>query len=326
MNLYNIYRCKSCNHIITSHNNKCGSCLFKNYTYEVPKFITRKIQNDNYYIDEYSITLDLTNEYKTQLLKHIKLLRIENYFTNLYKLIYKFYFKNKQGTNDLIEYYIEAAYKILKDKASIVLDKNIDPYDEYYTSYEWNNKLDNYSNDLQYIIDNILHVINSDDELINILGIEKNENPYLSQKSHQFVQTIIVLSFSLATLRIIDDYENDDYINIEIIKSTNEYELVIYLTHKGIISAMDHFINIDKEYRSNELNKILNKYGIIEYNSNFLRKQLNSMSLLEYNNHLYYQYHQFNLTYNGFVQENLNLPRLKSLLINNQINFKRSDL
>ena len=298
--------------------------------FESPKLISKTKKENYYLLDENSIKLDFDNEYKNQLYKQIPLLRIESYFNYIIRLIFQEDYLKKGLTIDksnLLNLYYQTSAKILKDNASIILDSSINPYEEFQTSFEWEEHHLYYGKELELIVKTILDVINYNDELQQILDISKDENSYFSQKAHQFVQSLIMIAYSQATQRIEDEINNDNFLGIELLKNEDNEELIVYLTPKGMMEVPEIFKSVDNERRVTEWNKILNQLfnqiGIQILDLKELKKQYDTSVILAHNNKLYYHYTQFNLDYNEFILKRINRPHLNSLLVETQANYKK---
>ncbi len=287
--------------------------------------IFKKHKDVYYFFDKSSIKINLSEEYKHQLLKQIKALRIESYFNYIIRLIYQEDYKKKGlkvEVSELFELYNETVSKILKDNARIILDSSINPYEELYTSFGWEAHHSNYGKELELIIDTILNVINYDKEIKRVLGLSENENPYNSMKAHQFVQALITIGYSQATQRIKDEIDNDNYLGIEFIKDKEDEELLIYLTPKGMVEVSELFNNIDEKDREQYFTKLLNYIGIQKIKNNHLENLCKTSDILVFNNKIYCHYKQINLSYNNFFNKRINKQHMYSIILETQSNYK----
>lgn len=331
---YDKFECSNCGNEVDELENYCQICGRRFYSLElvnlknrVPKFI-HKEKKENYYLFlNNGIEIDVDLEYKKQLFKYIKLLRIESYFNYIYRLLYQEdYLKNnvKVEREELLFFYYEYATKILKDVASIILDETIDPYDEYKTSFEWKIHHQNYSIELKYIINAVLDTINYNKELRKTIGVADNENPYYSEKSHLFVNYLITIAYSHATQRIVDDLNSTNYLGIEIFEDKDdEDELIIYLTPKGIMEVATLMNNTVKEDRADIFMQILNKIGVQGVENKELKEYYNAPGLLVFNNKMYRHYKQYDSSYSDYFIKRINRPYMNSIILETQANFRK---
>src|SRR5690554_3197160 len=138
---YDKLECSTCGTEVLEFANCCLQCG-KKFIEEskIPKFIEKFKKESYFLLEEKGIKLDLDEEYKSQIFKQIKLLRIESYFNYIIRLIFQEDYLKKNLAVDktkLLNLYYETSTKILKDNASIILDNSINPYDDYRTSFNW---------------------------------------------------------------------------------------------------------------------------------------------------------------------------------------------
>lgn len=325
---YDKFECSTCGTEVLEFADCCQKCG-KQFIGEskIPKFI-EKVKKETYFLIEgKGIKLDLDEEYKFQIFKQIKLLRIESYFNYIIRLIFQEDYLKKNLTVDkakLLNLYYETSTKILKDNASIILDNSINPYDDYQTSFYWEEHHLYYGKQLGLIIKTILDIINFDREIKLLLNISENENPYNSSKAHQFIQNLIIIAYSQATQRIENEINNENYLGIEILKNNNnEEELIVYLTPIGMMSVPEYFTNIDNEDKIPKFIKLLNQIGIQKIENEEIKQKYDSSIILAFDNKLYVHYKQYNLSYNSFFNKRINRPHINSIILETQANYRK---
>lgn len=289
-------------------------------------FITRSKFEEYHVLKNDWINLNLSKEYKSLIYSQIPLLRIESYFNYIIRLLYQEDYKKtdrKLDINILLKEYYETSTKILKENASIILDDTLDVSDTFQTSFEWKEHHLYYGKQLELIIQTVLDTVNYSTEIKDILGIGTAENPYLSIKSAQFCQNLVMIAYCSASKRIEDEFLNSNFFGVEIMEFNESEELIIYLTPKGMIEAPEYFSKFKAEDRNEELSKQLSKIGIQTINNQELKQKYFTSTILSFNNILYYHYEQINFNYSTFFNKRINRKHYGSIILETQGNYMK---
>jgi len=274
------------------------------------------------------INFRLSEEYKEILYKYIPIYRVESFFYNLFSYILKKDYSQDffRNTRDGLLYIFQlTSEKILYDEASIVFDESFIKDEQFRVNFEWDDRIQLYSNHFQYIIDDILSLINSDKEnnIKKIIGVNNGENPYFSPNAHMFAQQLVSVAYSIATNRIIDNIDNENYFGLEIMNYNNKTDLIIFLTPLGMFEYSQLYQNSNPEQRKIEFVNQINKIGLQMIDSEELRTNLETSALITFQNNIYKHYRTFEMSASEYLSRRTNKHYIKSVFVETQANFTK---
>jgi len=291
-------------------------------------FIKKKKINQNYIFEGNWINLDLSKEYKEILFKYIPIYRIESFFYNLFSYILKknyskdFFRINRDG---LFYDFQMATEKILYDEASIIFDESFLKDENFIVNFEWDNRFKLYSKHFKYIVDDILSLINYDTEnnIKKFIGVDKDENPYLSTNAHMFAQQLAIIGYSIATNRIIDNLDNDNYFGLELMNYNDKTDLIIHLTPLGMLECIELFDDLNQEQRRIEFENQIHKIGLKMIDSLELKATLQTSALITLNDNIFKHYKTDEVSASESLSGRTNNHFIKSVVVETQTNFTK---
>lgn len=312
--------------------------------------LIKKEKKGNIFIYEQDwIQLDCSEQYKNVLYRCIRYIRPEMYFNLIYRIIieydYEVFGKEIDDNYVIFEQFKRVSKKILKDYCHILLPKEeVDKpqnssfnysvnkiLKDYFnisltkdktkeqedsSSFVWKNHYFLYSKQVDVLLRSTCSFINNLEDVQNVLGINKHENPFFSNKSNLFFQNLMYIGYLVALSRIKDEINNKSYLGAEIINYNNETDLVIYLTPEGMSnkSKMRHFT---KEETLSWLNIFLENNNMKRIKSESVEIEIDGDSFVHYR--LYPGY------INDYMSNRINRPHISSILKETQANYVKKD-
>lgn len=265
------------------------------------------------------LDIDCSDEYSIAIQECIKYIRPEMYFNYLYRLLIKYDFENKNleipNEELLLKYYREASSKILKEIGLIILEDND-------LSFDWDIHHVNFLKEINSLKDSTLHFINCNEQIQKAIGIQPNENPYLTYKSDDFFQTVMFLGLRMAYSRILNEIHNKSIIGAELIQSNSFGLIKIYLTPYG----MRKISSLNDNEKLSAYNNFLIEYNIKRISSQIVLQQHNSKVLLQHNNKLFSHFIISEEYLNNFMNARINKKHLISLFTESQVIYKEVNI
>ncbi|MCK8143333.1 hypothetical protein MW871_15690 [Flavobacterium sp. I-SCBP12n] len=301
----------------------------KNMEYESKSSFLKHIKQKRFenifvYEDDW-IDLEYTLDYKNLLKECISYIRPETFFYFFYSIITYYDFEKKLKTlpnnEQLLSLFKEGSKKILKESCYVVIEKYENPEDVLILSYPWENYHINYSKLVDPLKTATQHFINHSYRIYEVLGIDKNGDPYEAEESEIFFQNLMYMGIRMAHTRIVNELNNNSNFGCEIISSFNNSELIIYLTPEGFRNQTA-ILKMSVEEKLKMFNSFLNENKIKRIDTDILRKKLDTNILLEYEGKIYKHYFHFSEYSNDFMSNRINKKHLSSILQEGQANFK----
>lgn len=292
------------------------------------KFIRKKKINQIHTFEDDWINLDLSKEYKEILFHYIPIYRVESYFYNLFSYILKNdYSKDIFRTNreGLLYKFQTTCEKILYEEANIIFDEELLKNDLFLVNFEWDDRFKLYSKHFKYIVDDILSLINYDTEnkIKKAIGVDINENPYNSANAQMFAQHFAILGYSIATNRIIDNLDNDNYFGLELMNYNDKTDLIIHTTPLGMFEMSQIFDNITPEQRVSVFENYIKEIGLQIIDSPNLFKTLETPILIYLDNKIFKHYKNNELSASISLRGRTNNHYIKSVVAESQANFMK---
>lgn len=288
---------------------------------EIPKLFRSGVYVYDYnWID----MIDTSNEYKIQIKKCIEFCQPDMYFNYLYRFIIRYDF-NEHGIafpdkNQVNKSYLEAALKILKERCSVILSEEETEY-----SFEWKTPHRNYSKEMESYKTTVFNYINYHPDIYPIIGINKNENPYLSNGSAFFFQNVMFVSFLIAYNRIQSEIDNNEFFGLEIVPYSDRDILNIYLTPNGMYN-LDFIYSWDKNQLILYFNTFIKKLGFNRITEQDQLSKFGTSILFEKDGKSFYHSKFPSYDYsNTFITKKLDRPHLSSIILESQASYKCVD-
>jgi len=289
-------------------------------------FVTKKQTNGAFLLENDWINIDKSVEYKKILYKYTPVYRIESFFCNLFSYILKkdyssdFFRKYREG---LLFRFQMVSEKILFDEASILFNESFIKENNFDIKFEWDERYQLYGKHFKYIIDDILSLVNYDKEnkIKKFIEIDENENPFFSQNANFFVQQLAIIGYSLATNRILDNFDNDNYFGLEIMDYNENSDLIIHLTPLGMMECLDRFTKLNPEQRKVEFEKQLNKIGVQIIDNKGLKSLLQTSVILAFNNDVFKHYKTNEISASQSLSGRTNREHISSVVVETQSNY-----
>lgn len=266
------------------------------------------------------LSLEVSEEYKQELLKCIRYCRPDMYFHYLYRFIIRYDFEelNKpiESRQQLYSIYQKVAKKILYERCYIMFSQG-----EVESPVEWRIPYQNFSKVTEAYKETVLDYINYNETSHEHIGMQPNANPYFSEACLQFFQNLMFVGFLIANSRIEDEIHVTHYFGADIMNFIVEDNLTIYLTPYGMIhntqlTAMstDELISLYNQYVSSlGFDLIRDKDKISSLNTAIVLKKDGRA--------FYHQLTKFHECAHDYIIKRINKPHITSLKIETQVSY-----
>lgn len=278
-----------------------------------------------YFLKDDWLNMEISVQEKELYYALMPVLRTERFLSYFFKLLnYKLYEeKGKVADKEiLLKYFTEGLTRILKDKMKVLLSNEVNPYDEVPTSYEWLPQFNNFGTDLNFFKDAILDKLNFSPELREMIGISPSVNVYQMNEMHLLVQNFMIIAAGHAFQRIRDEINNENYFGIEVIVNQSGKHLLLYQTPAGMLHYNTHFSKFESELRPAERSRMFAEIGLQKLESKKLHSMLDCHSVIAFRNEVYVQHKFTDDNLSSYISNKNNLPFLKSLQADLQVNFQ----
>lgn len=291
-----------------------------------------KIGEHSYALKGDWIELTLDENIKKQLYNNICFFRAESLFSYVYRLMYECTYLHSSKNVDkqhLLNLYYKVSNKILIDRFGIISNPN---HSFENVEFDWSsNWYLNMEKEFAITEKTILDVINYSSEIAKAIGLDKDEDPYYSNKSAMFIQYLISIGYSIATNRILSDFEAKTQFGFEFVDFNDKQDLIIYLTPEGMISFPEEISEVMKANNGDKagterlkcIRGKLEKLGINFITDKEQLKDFGNAPTISCLGKYFSHYKQYNLSSNEHFNERINRHYLYSIVLETQASFRR---
>ena len=306
---------------------------YKDNNENMVKMVQRnKIGEYSYTLTGDWIKLSIDRKIKKVLYENIYLFRVESLFNYFYRLMYECTYLNSSNPLDkhhLLKLYYKVTNRILLDRFGIISNNN---HSLELVEFDWSsnwylNMVQEFGNTEKTILD----VINYSSDIKEAIGLNKLENPYNSKESAMFIQCLISIGYSMATNRILSDFDSKSQFGFEIVDFNDKQDLIIYLTPEGMITFPEEMGQIIKSNNGDKdgaerMKCIRGKLAELEIN--FITdkerlKEFGNAPTINCLDNFFSHYKQHNLSCNEHFNKRINRYFFSSIVLETQASFRR---
>lgn len=291
-----------------------------------------KISQHSYALKGDWVKLTLDEKIKKVLYDNIYFFRVESLFSYIYRLIYECTYLHSGKSVDkhhLLNLYYKVSNRILLDCFGIMSNNN-DSFEN--VQFDWSsNWYLNMEQEFGNTQKTILDKINNNSDIRKAIDLDEVENPYDSNKSAMFIQYLISIGYSMATNRILLDFDSKSQFGFELVDFNDMQDLIIYLTPEGMITFPEEMGQIRKSNNGDkEGTERLKCFGgkLAELGINFIKdkerlKEFGNAPTINCMDNFFSHYKQHDLYSNEHFDERINRHYLYSIVLETQASFRR---
>lgn len=292
-----------------------------------------KIGEHSYILKGDWIKLTLDEKIKKELYNNIYFFRVESLFSYIYRLMYESTYLrsgNPVDKHHLLNLYYKVSNRILLNRFGIIVNNN---HSFGNVEFDWSsNWYLNMEQEFGNTEKTILDIINYCSDIRKAIGLNEVEDPYDSKKSAMFVQYLISIGYSMATNRILSEFESKSQFGFELVDFNDKQDLIIYLTPVGLMSFPEEIDQIMKSNNGDKGGTERLKYfrgKLAEIGINFITdkeqlKDFGNAPTINSLNKYFTHYKQHNLSSNEHFDERINRHFLYSIVLETQASFRRA--
>lgn len=292
-----------------------------------------KIGKHSYALKGDWIKLTLDEKIKKVLYDNIYFFRVESLFSYIYRLMYECTYLHSANFVDkhhLLNLYYKVSNRILLDRFGIMSNNN-HSYEN--VEFDWSsNWYLNMEQEFGNTEKTILDIINYSSDIRKAIGFDGVEDPYESNKSAMFIQYLISIGYSMATNRILSDFESKSQFGFELVDFNDNQDLIIYLTPEGIISFPEEIDQIIKSNNGDKggverlkcIRRKLEEIGLNFITDKERLKEFGNAPTINCLDKFFSHYKQHDLSSNEHFDERINRHYLNSIVLETQASFRRA--
>jgi hypothetical protein len=291
-----------------------------------------KIGEHSYALKGDWVKLTLDAKIKKALYDNIYFFRVESLFNYIYRLMYECTYLHSDKSVDkqhLLNLYYKVSNRILLDRFGIMSNNN---HSFENVEFDWSsNWYLNMEQEFGNTEKTILDIINYSSDIRKAIGLDEVEDPYDSNKSAMFIQYLISIGYSMATNRILLDFESKSQFGFELVDFNDKQDLIIYLTPEGMITIPEEMSQIKASYNDDKggTERLKCIHGkLAELGINFITdkerlKEFSNAPTINCLDNFFSHYKQHDLSANEHFKERINRHYLVSITLETQASFRR---